>query len=524
MAWVFHVVERSRFSGGYALFSHRVSEVRCLVPVSGATPSERYLQLLGRHSFLSLWSHGNPYTPEGMRGGKGVGKELCDLLVIFGNDIVIFSDKYINFNQDIDLGVAWPRWYKKAVAKSAQQVFGAEAWIRQFPRQVYSDPKCQIALPVSIPPASEIRVHRVCLALGAYDACREHFGGSSIGSLMIHSGLNGINEHTEPFIVGNVFPEKGFVHVFDEFSLNAVLRELDTANDLITYLQDREEFLSQDKPVVLAAGEEQLLAIYLTNLNPEGNHGFVLPIEDDEIPHGVYLDESFWDSMISNPQYKLKKEADRVSYLWDKLIEHFISYGEDEEGLSENLEMAYRFMASEPRIRRRQLGHALHDFMMTAPGGNRAIRLVYSSDFSEKAYVFLILPVLEGQSYESYRQLRREMLWAYCNVVKLRCEEANFVIGIAMDSRDSDGGSEDFIALDVSEWGEPELDEARTLQKDAKIFLDENVRIREGRTSEYPDVPKLPMTQNGKSRQADKKKINRKKMQRASRRKNRKKR
>lgn len=42
----------------------------------GNNESERYLTLLAKRAFLSLWSYPNVYTDEGRRG-KGNGKELC---------------------------------------------------------------------------------------------------------------------------------------------------------------------------------------------------------------------------------------------------------------------------------------------------------------------------------------------------------------------------------------------------------------------------------------------------------------
>ncbi len=339
---------------------------------------------------------------------------------------------------------------------------------------------------------------------------------------MINSGLNGIDEHTKPFTVGNVLPEKGFVHVFDDFSLTQILNELDTASDFISYLVAREDFLSAEKPVVISAGEEQLLAIYLTNTDVDGNHAFVLSTTGD--PEVVFLDESFWDSMVSNPQYGRKKEADRVSYVWDRLIEHFISFGEHGERRSQDFEFAYRLMASEPRTRRRQLGHALQDLMISTPVEQRAVRVVFSSDVSEKVFVFLICPVQNGLTYAVDRKRRQEMLLAYCNVAKLRFNDSNYIIGIAIDPRDSDEVSADLIALDVSGWGEVDFERAQALQREAKILLDDKIRVRIGRTSEYPEHRKLPVKQAKNSNRAERNKENRKQMQRASRRRNRKKR
>ena len=62
----------------------------------GITPSERYLSKLCRRSFLGLWSYPNLHTDDGRKAEKGVGHELCDLLVVFGNNVIIFSDKHLS--------------------------------------------------------------------------------------------------------------------------------------------------------------------------------------------------------------------------------------------------------------------------------------------------------------------------------------------------------------------------------------------------------------------------------------------
>ena len=168
----------------------------------GTTPTERYLQGLARRSFLSLWSHGNPHTPEGRRGNKGAGKELCDLLVIFGENILMFSDKDIQFQRDIDIGIAWGRWYRRAVEKSADQLAGALKWLNRFPQEVYLDALCTSRLPTSIPDISRYKIHLICIANGAYNSCRAFFGNSGIGSLVVDLTLKGHQQHTQPFHVG----------------------------------------------------------------------------------------------------------------------------------------------------------------------------------------------------------------------------------------------------------------------------------------------------------------------------------
>ncbi len=80
----------------------------------GVNDSERLLMNLCRRSFLSLWSFANLHTDQDMRDGRGSAKEFADVLVVFGDDVVIFSDKHVTFQQDQELPVAWKRWYKRA--------------------------------------------------------------------------------------------------------------------------------------------------------------------------------------------------------------------------------------------------------------------------------------------------------------------------------------------------------------------------------------------------------------------------
>jgi putative restriction endonuclease len=54
------------------------------------------------------------YTDEARASGKGAGKELCDLLIVFGNTVILFSDKEWTFQEDEDITV------KKVLAQFRQ--------------------------------------------------------------------------------------------------------------------------------------------------------------------------------------------------------------------------------------------------------------------------------------------------------------------------------------------------------------------------------------------------------------------
>lgn len=220
-----------------------------LYRAEGVTKSERYLNKLAKRSFLSLWTYPSLFND------KGNNQELCDLLVVFDNHVLIFSDKNIAFPDTGNIDTDWRRWFKKAIKKSADQVWGAERWIKQHPDRIFLDPACTQPFPLNLPSPDEIIVHRIVVAHGAAKRCKKYFRGGS-GSLMLDTSIVGHEEH---FTIGQIESKKGFVHVFDDTSLEFVIRTLDTITDFIQYLTKKEKFLQSSKAIVVA-GEENLLA------------------------------------------------------------------------------------------------------------------------------------------------------------------------------------------------------------------------------------------------------------------------
>ncbi len=153
------------------------SATMVILKSGGATPTERLLAKLCEQTFLGFWSYPNTYRDQ---GGP---KELCDLLVVSGNNIIIFSDKRCAFPDTGDLKLDWSRWYRKAILGSAQQIFGAERWLKNHPDRVFLDNKCAERLPLSLAHMSNCRFHRVIVALGAQQRCRRHLGGSGSPTL-----------------------------------------------------------------------------------------------------------------------------------------------------------------------------------------------------------------------------------------------------------------------------------------------------------------------------------------------------
>jgi len=225
----------------------------------GITESERYLKRLCDQTFLSLWSYPGVYSDEGLVKSKQ-GKEVCDLLAVFDNHIIIFSDKDCQFPNSGDIGVDWDRWFKKSIQKSAKQLWGAEGWIKKYPEHLFLDNLCTQSFPLYIPDVKTAKFHLIAVAHSSSTRCSQEFPGT--GSLKIKTSIKGNNHFVQngggsPFCIGDIDPNRTFVHILDDISLDSVLNTLDTVSDFVTYLTKKEIFF-RSKYNISAASELEI--------------------------------------------------------------------------------------------------------------------------------------------------------------------------------------------------------------------------------------------------------------------------
>lgn len=420
----------------------------------GTTASERALTKLAKKAFLSLWSYSNVFTDEGRSNGKGDGKELCDLLVVFGNDVLLFSDKDCEYNIGIDVKVAWPRWYKRAIEKSVNQLAGAEKFVKAFPTRIFIDKQCQAPFPVPLPDAAVARYFLIAVTRGAHLAARQFFGGGSSGSVMLSSNIRGKEHYKSPFHIGFPLESGRYVHVLDEMTVDLLFEELDTVPDLVAYLACKAAFISKPGVIVSIPGEEEVLARYMTTLK-DGQHA--LPEIPEEMTYAA-LPEGDWEAYAKSAQRAAKREADKVSYLWDSIIEHqsnFIRAGTAITLLDQSThriehERIVRAMAQQNRLARRQCGADLHYVLSRDEPAGVFARIHMSGSPPKRAFVFLAAKRRADMSYEEYRQSRLHFLTTYCHAIKGDMPTLQEAIGVSAEPFSEKESSFEFIYVDHS--------------------------------------------------------------------------
>ncbi len=257
--------------------------------------------------------------------------------------------------------------------------------------------------------------------------------------------------------------------------------------DFVSYLSKKEQLILGGR-LGLAAGEDDLLAYYLRNLDGAGEHGFIIP---PGFSH-IFVDEGLWGEFERHPQRAAQLQANAISYSWDALIEtsarhifagtqHFTTHPD-----IRGSEKIFRFMAREPRTRRRMLARLLHGLIDQTPERNyRAARVVEPSRPGDPYYVFLLLSKPEGMPDEEYREVRLKLLGIYCQAVKLRYPQAEDIVGIATETGTLDVRSEDALYYDARVWTEQDRGEAQSLVDDLGLLGD--IRQFTGVEHEYPE-------------------------------------
>lgn len=424
---------------------------------SGMNQSEQKLISLGYKTFLKLWSFPNPYKIQ------KVSQELCDLLVVFEDDIIIFSDKAIEYKKHTDATVAWNRWYRRAVQESCKQLLGAYNWIKNYPDRVASDVQ-RHPLPIKIQITPNTRFHLIAVTHGTNLACQEYYHDDD-GELMVDSTITADNnDELSIFCIGQYSEEKEpFIHIFDEIAYDRILRELDTIRDFTHYLQVREELFMRKR--VIATGESELLALHLRGIIL--NNKAVLQEYSRDQNETLIVEKGYYQELIHSSEYKTWKTKLEISYFWDYLLDRTFTFLEKGQSAFTNVpsldeqNKIFHWMAAEDRYFRYICSSGILSMQNKVQNETRMTRTFVSPSHPDLFYVVLLLPFLPSVTEKEYREVRRNALDAYCVITKYLHPECRYVLGIGHETNDLDYSSEDFCFLDATEWNDEMQESAR---------------------------------------------------------------
>jgi hypothetical protein len=458
-----------------------------IIKSKGLSSTEKVLAELCEKTFLKLWSYPNLY--------KSDGKEVCDLLAIFENHVFLFFDreskKFEDPEQDILL--QWKRWQKEVIQKQITTAAGAKKYILAGGK-LFIDQKNLTAFPIPIP--KNPIIHKIIVAHGAKEACKNFSDANVSGSLAIGYSNKDTEGITFPFMLH--LDKRDSVHVFDSQNLEIILEELDTVHDFTAYIIAKEEAIRQYDDIFYC-GEEDLLAHYFRNYDQSKNRYFIGAKRADV--NGIFIAEGEWMSLIQSAPYKLRKEANSSFQIWDDLIQRTGQNALDGivkgNGNVFNSQSAIYEMAKEPRFFRRVLSEtmiaAIKNFPENIPGLARNISFM-PSFYKDKAYVFLQVKHPNIVDYDNdYRPKRQAMLELACGAAKNNYPYLNKVIGIGIDApKFSESNAEDFILLDCKEWLEEDRKYYENANKGFNFFNSNTMQAQVKTVKDFPTPDKPP--------------------------------
>lgn len=347
--------------------------------------AEDYLYVLAKKSFLTEWCFQGPSLEHG--------KELCDLLVVFGDTAIIWQVK--------DVKLKGGQFPASDTEKNLRQLFGA--------RRAFLGLKAPVTL-------TNPRGHGQVLDPSQIRST--HLVGAFLGEEAdFWSGLERDPKDGHP------------AHFFTREFTEIVLGELDTISDFTDYLVSKESLFAGTDKLILLGDERELLANYLIG-NRSFHHfrGFT----------DVILEEGQWSGYLERPETESKKQEDRVSYLWDRLIESaHRSENPDYEVIARELARANRFQ-------RRILAKSFRDALDDPSVSRRFMEL------EGVTYAFLFL---------DWDQIdRQKMLQTICIVARDQFRQNSMVIGVATEKTKKNEPTVDFCMLDYPEWSQQNQD------------------------------------------------------------------
>lgn len=185
----------------------------------------------------------------------------------------------------------------------------------------------------------------------------------------------------------------------------------------------------------------------------------------------ILIDDTVWASFSRHPQFLAKKAEDKVSYVWDGVIDRA------HDGTSDHYERLARELARPDRFTRRVISksflEAYGEYMEKKPPIFRRM-----TAFGDTTYCFLFMEDGKGP-----RERRKAMLAWMCFVARGIPPMNKRVIGVATEAENR---SYDYCVRIQPEWSKEDEANKLKVQEDTGIFV--NPRRQMAGEDEYPEV------------------------------------
>lgn len=273
---------------------------------------EEAVNKIAFETYLKYWCYPNPKDELGNKN------EICDLLIIFQNHLIIISIKNYSFNGDYE------RYFRSTLKKAISQIHGAERKLLNTNNNIrFNHPETGAFY---FSPENYDSVHRLIINLNTVP--------------LFHPG-------------GLITKNNEFAHIFNWNSFLGIVTELNTIPDFIEYLKEREftfkytefvmmlgeendwdaetyksfvlyntELLKVQKRFILFSGSElDLLANYLFN-----DRKFNKIFYSDKYNGANFQFDGKWQEYLKLKEVQSKKKDDRVSYFVDEFVKREVLY------------------------------------------------------------------------------------------------------------------------------------------------------------------------------------------------------
>lgn len=410
----------------------------------GKSASEDYLEGLANRTFLKLWAIPNAfYAP---------GKELSDLVVPFGEDVVIVSDKASLYPVGKPAHIAWRRWRGRAIDEGVRQVGTAMQRIARNPEGIYTDARASSRLQHAAGVDAPRRFHLVAIARPSRDPQQ------------VPSDWPGFTytdaTSDRPFEISPVRVGDATVHVFDGPTIDLLLDQLDTAPDFIAYLRGRAERLAE--PGGYRFMERDLLAASLIGWEDTPTGLPSVPPLETAVP-------GIWNDYAGSDRAMRRLILDRPSRIIDRIIAQH--HGEFAAGRVlggtasfRQHEHAMRLLAAESRFARRMVAHELHDILSEPDQSTFWASTIASPTYRDLRYLWLIHPdAPEEIDTRVADAVLQDYLEKHVLVTQALFPE-RLVMGIAVPSMQARDRLIAFALHDKSTWTEVDVRNALELR------------------------------------------------------------